>query len=427
MAAVVVFFLSWVALPSVPSEEEISKLLARQKQAFEDDQKMARDPGHNAFIDPQLSPFWGRKSIEYKAQSKAADVVMALRAFGFLGGDDEHKSIAILRRKRDVDLNKAVEDFSAFLPVLRSALLRPAFILPSSEFPHFESQGSNYIALRSIAQALSAYAEVQLADGKGPAALDASLDILALSKLAVGQRAHPLIMTMISSAIQSTGQETLGYVLQGWSDWSEGDLRKALAALKSSSVSAQLGVECLDYELWAAQNTFSRKPDPQSGALVRLPGVWQREWRLYQNDYYPYLEAARARRPQFSGNMTQYTTSSWFLGQHSWMSQLMMPNFERVVSLLEVSHQRQDFLHLYTELLLQKRQGRLPKELSPQWLGRLDPVHISYRVEKGEPHLEYDLESGLAQALPKARGVKRNGGARWENLMHAHWVLPVAP
>ena len=65
LTALVVFYLSWVALPSVGSEDEVKKLLARQQQAFEEDQKQALDASQNAFIDPQLSPYWGRKSVEH--------------------------------------------------------------------------------------------------------------------------------------------------------------------------------------------------------------------------------------------------------------------------------------------------------------------------------------------------------------------------
>lgn len=423
LAAVVVFSLSWVALPSVHSAEKVSELLARQQRNFEEDQKLARDPQQNAFIDPQWSPFWGRKSVEAKPHSKVEDAATALRDFGFLGSDDRAE-IAVFRRQRNPALARAETDFREVLPALDQALHRSAFILPSAEAPHFETQALNYLALRSIAQALSAYSEVKLADGNESAALDATLQILALAKLVVGQKAHPLITVMIAAAIQTTGQETLGYLLQSSSHWNEGQLRKTLAALQSSPVSARLGLEALEHEFWVAQNTFAKGLDSRAPAMMRLPGVWGREWRLYQNDYTRCLEAARSGRPVPN---SVYTDANWYLGRQGWLSSMTMPNFERALSLLEVSHQRQDFLHLYTELLLYKRQGRLPKELSPQWLRRLDPTHVSYRVEKGEPHLEYDLDSGLARTLPKASGAKRNGAARWENLMQAHWVMPVAP
>lgn len=428
LAAVAVFYLSWVALPSVRSEDKVNELLARQKQLFEADQKLAGDARQNAFIDPQLSLFWGRRSVEHQPQSQLGEAVMAMSSFGFLSQEPAGESgIPALRRQGSQSLDRAVGHFTTWLPVVRGALRRSAFILPSSKPPDFESEGPSLLGLRSMAQGLSAYAEVQLADGKPSEALEAALNILTLAKLIVSQKAHPLITTMIASAVQSTGQDTLGYLLQTSPDWSEADLERMLAALRSSAVSAQMGVECMEYDLWVAENAFAQSPDPKSGRLLRFPGVWRREWRLYQNDYFPPLELARAGHPPSSAQMPKYTALSWFLGQRGFMSQLTMPNFERVTTLLDVSRQRQDFLHLYVQLLLQKRQGRLPKELSSQGLGTLDPAHLSYRVEKGEPSLQYDLNPGLAQGLPKASGVKRNGAARWENLMQARWALPVAP
>jgi len=429
LVAVVVFFFSWVALPSVRSEEEVKKLLARQQQAFEDDQKLARDPERNAFIQPQLAPFWGRKSVEYKSQSNAADIVSGLRVFGFLRKpDDQAMQLASLWKSKDAALLKAVGDFEAFQPVLRKTVERPCFILPCAQPPDFESEPANFLSQRSIAQALSAYAEVKLADGKPAAALEASLEILALSRLLVAQKAHPLISAMVASAIQTTGQETLSYVLQSAPPLKEAELRKALEALKSSAVDRELGLQAMEYELWVAQNSFQKSPETGllKGPLMRAPGVWRREWRLYQNDYYPFVEAARARQPFNTNWVNQFSLLKWFMGQHSLASQSLLPNFERVMNLLEVSRQRQDFLHLYVELLLQKRLGHLPKELSPQWLGKLDPNHLTYRVEKGEPHLEYDLDSGLAKALPQASAPSR-GSARWENLMRPRWAIPVAP
>lgn len=427
LVAVVVFYCSWVALPSVRAEDEVRQLLARQQKAYEEDQKLARDASQNAFIDPQLAPYWGRKSVEWKPQSKAEDVTTALREFGFLSRKDQSE-IGVFRRQREAAFEKAVSNFEAFHPALRAVLQRPYFIVPAPESPDFESENANFLAQRSIAQALSACAEVRLAEGKPTAALDTALEILALARLVVSQKAHPLITVMIASALQTTGQETLSYVLQSSRHWKKEDLNKALTALQSSPVSRELGLECLEYELWVAQNSFHKSPDLGfwKVPLMRAPGVWQREWRLFQNDYYPLVEAARTRQPFPTSWLNQSVMPAWLLGQHSLTSQTLLPNFERVMNLLEVSQQRQQFLHLYVELLLKKEQGGLPKELSAQWLGRLDPKRLAYQVEKGEPQLEYDLEPGLAQTLPPA-GPQRSGAARWENLMRPRWSIPVAP
>ncbi len=427
LLAVAVCYLSWVAMPSVRSENEIEELLARQQRAYEDDQRLARDPERNAYIDPQLAPFWGRKSLEFKNASKASQVMTAMRAYGFLGNEDEKGSqVAALWKKKDSGLRTATAEFAAFQPALRKTLSRTAFVFPSSEAPFVETEMPNFLALRSIAQALSAYAEVQLADGHPAAALDASLDILALARLSVGQKAHPLIMTVMASAIQTTGQETIGYLLQASSAWSETELRKLLSALESNPVTPELRLDSMEYELWVARNTFRRPPGTLFGSAGRLPGVWQREWRLFQNDYYPSVQSARAGTVTPAPAAAQAGPLAWYLGQHSVMAQWTMPNFERVNSLLEISRERQGFLRLYAELLLRKRQGKLPATLSPEEARGLAFKSLRYQVEIGEPRLEYDLNPRLAQALPQA-GRRQPGSARWENLMQAHWVLPVAP
>lgn len=427
LLALGVGYCSWVALPSVRSEAEVKALLARQEQAHQQDQKQARDPQHNAFVDPELSPFWGRKSVEYRKDSKAAEIVAALRAYGFLGNEDEKGSqVGLLWKKKEGGLRTAAADFAAFLPILRKALGREIFVFPGSGLPDAETEMPNYLALRSIAQALSAYAEVQLADGHRAAALEAGLDILALARLSIGQKAHPLIMTVMASALQTTGQETISYLLQSSSDWSEAELRKLLEGLSSSPVTAPLLLESMEYELWVAQNTFRKPPGTLFGAAGRMPGVWQREWRLFQNDYYPYVQAARSGTALPVPQPAQGGLLGWVTGQHSSMAQLSMPNFQRVQALLEVSRQRQEFLRLYAELLLKKKQGKMPVSLSPEESRGLNFKSLRYRLEKGEPRLEYDLDSRLAQALPQA-GRRQPGSARWENLMQAHWVLPVSP
>jgi hypothetical protein len=139
---------------------------------------------------------------------------------------------------------------------------------------------------------------------------------------------------------------------------------------------------------------------------------------LFQNDYIPVLRAGRNHQTVSMAWTTSFGMSNWLMGQHSWLTALVMPSYDRVFKLLEVNRQRQDFLRLYVHLLLER-----PARLDGKWLGSLNSKAITYRLEKGQPSLAYDLEAGLAAALP---GSKLAIG-RWQTLMGAHWALPVEP
>jgi len=421
VAAVVVLYLSWCALPSVHSEAEVKQVLSSQQQAFEEDQKVSKDLALNAFLDPQFAPYWGRKSVEMRPNSPVADTVSAMREYSILGAAKDPQTARLWQRK-DGALRKAAADFAVLNSSLQKVLARPYFVIPNSQVPSIDSETANFLAQRNLAQALSAYAEVQIADGKPEVALGTALEILSLAKLVVSQKSHNLIGIMVASALQTTGQETLAAVLQSSNRWSPTSLHQALAGLESTFVSPDLALESLECELWLAQNYFRAKPDT---ALGKIPGLWSREWRLYQNDYFPAIQAMRAHQPVNLAWVSQFSVMNWLLGQHSWVSGTVFPNFNRISGLLELGRQRRDFLHLYAELLLQQAEGKLPSSLDPKSLGRLVPGRVSYLNAKGQPQLTYEIDPVLARQLPGVPPAGRSSAA-WQTLMQPHWALPVS-
>ena len=422
VAALAVLYGSWIALPSVHSEADVRQLLSTQQRAFEEDQKASRDLTQNAFLDPQFAPYWGRKSVEMKPGSPVADTVLAMREYSSVSAAKDPQT-ARLWKQKDVGLHKATADFVAMHSSLQKVLARPYFIIPWTQAPSFESESANFLALRNLAQGLSAYAEVQLADGKPEAALETALEILALAKLVVSQKSHSLIGTMVALALQTTGHVTVAAVLQSSDRWKPGPLRQALAVLESRFVSPDLALASLEAEFWFTQNYFQGKPP---STFSKLPGLWNREWRLFQNDYFPAVQALRNHQPVNLGWMNQLSAMNWLLGQHSWVSGTLLPNFNRISSLLETGRQRRDFLHLYTELLLRQAEGQLPASLDPKSLGQLVPNRLGYRVVQGRPQLSYELDPLLARELPSAPPAGLNT-ALWQNLMRPRWALPVSP
>lgn len=416
LAAVAVLYASWVAFPPVQFAAEARQALDHQQQAFEADQKLAADPAKNAFIDPQLSQFWGRRSLEFRDKSAVSQVTSAMRAFGFLAGE-QSAAVADLWNRKDPGLRKAVAEFEQLRPTLKRALSCPFYVLPQANPPDLESDPDNVLAHRAIAQALSAYAEVQLADGKPDQALAATAEIFQLARLLVARRSHSSIDVMVASAIQVTGQETLGYLLQS-GRLKPQQLRPWLEVLRTTPFTPEIVLDSMEYELWVGRSFIEHPPKSmQGGKLSYLPGLWQREWRLFQNDYIPVLRASRNHQAVTISWMGSFGLSNWLMGQHSWVTALYMPNYERVFKILEVTRQRQDFLRLYVHLLLER-----PATLDSKWIGSLNSKAITYRLENGGPSLSYDLDAGLAATLP----TSKLSIGRWQTLMGAHWALPVA-
>lgn len=413
LAASLAIYVSWVSWPTVPSAAQASQVLQQQQQAFKADQKEATNPSKNAFIDPELSRFWGRKSVEFQEKSRASLVASSLRDFGFLSGN-QRASVTDLWNRKDEGLVKAVRDFEAFLPTLERALAHPLYILPQTSPPTFDSEIGNLMAHRTLAQALSAYAEVQLARGRPDGALQACLQIFQLSKLLISQRSHSLMNAMVSSAVQTTGQETLAYVLQSTNLKPE-QLRPWLELLANQWLTDEVELDCAEFELWTAQNFFQHPPKSvPMGRLAFFPGVWSREWRLFQNDYLSVLNGIRTHQPATLGWAGSFGAGNWVLGQHSWFTALLMPDYSRVGKLFELAHQRQDFLRLYVRLLLER-----PVCIESEWLGSLKVKGLTYRLENGKPHLSYKLPSDLVSQLP----TPQPGPACWQSLMLPLWEI----
>ncbi|MBS2039615.1 hypothetical protein JST97_31810 [bacterium] len=410
-------YASWVALPPVHSAPEIQQALQHQQLAFETDQKEATDSSRNAFLDPQLSQFWGRKKLEYRDQSRPAQVASELRKFGFLSGQ-QSESVVDLWKRQDPALLKAVSDFEGLQPVLARALSRPLFIVPFSSPPNFDSDLGNLLAHRVIAQSLSAYVEIQLAAGQSDRALASCAEIFQLARLLLSQRSHNLMGLMLASAVQTTAQETLAYVLQS-ARLKPDQLRPWLEQLATTPLTEEVEIGCVEFELWVARNLFEHPPaSVPIGKLAFFPGVWSREWRLYQNDYAPMLIAMLKHQPLPGLGSSSFGWGAWFLGRHSWLTAMVMPNYDRVLKTMEIVQKRQDFLRLYVRLLVER-----PSSLNHTWLGSLDPKSLVYQLENGEPHLSYSLAPALASLLPAPQA----GPPAWQALMRPTWALPGAP
>ncbi|MBT9587485.1 hypothetical protein IV102_29355 [bacterium] len=425
LLAVVLSYFAWVSFPPSRYEAQSTAILKRQQENFSAYQKLAADPTKNAFSDPVMVEYWGRKNKEYRDHSKAQEAITALARWGSCSEWKDTQLGQALGRKEPAAV-EAVTAFEKLYPHLSEVIRRPHFVATYDEPPSLLTIVPNLVALRKIAQALSCYSEVCMLRGQQDKALQANLQIFELGHLLTRQNTW-LIQSMLAVANQGIGSQTLCYLLQQSSaGWPVAELEKILLTLEKTQLPSDMLVNPLEAELYGMQNSLQAVVKGDDALALRFfPGLLQREWRLYKNDYLPMLLDIEATGST-QRVLPRENLGQWLLGQHGYASAVVIPNLKNAISQSQLARQRQAFLHLYVKLLILKSRGHLPATLAQlvsagfKPLGDLDLDRVEYRVKPLQIRLK--LEPELAAVTFQPAGWA--GSVHWDNLLRPEWVLP---
>lgn len=374
LAFLVFSYAGWVSYPPSRHAAEARELHQRLQTQFEQSQRWARDPQKNAYLDPQFLPYWGRKDLEHRPGSEPERIVNALTEWSDLA---QKKPAGIEKNPSDPKLQAAIQEFQPLLAGWTEATHKPAFVAPESSPPHFETVVPNYLALRNLAQAASAYSHWLITQGRGDEALQHQLVTLRMSRKLAGEPAG-LLSTMIAIACGDVARLTIQKILvQPNCTLSPQLLKELLSTLEQTQLPAERISQSFETEYYVFHNSFL-DPKSQSSQMLNqlygpwqrfLPGVQQRESRMATNDYMDLLESFRNDSPQGFQQKVQSMNEggplgNWWTGRHSLVSTLLIPNLVQSQNHLSLARRRQSFLHLQASLQSYRRQhGSWPQSL----------------------------------------------------------------
>jgi hypothetical protein len=417
-------YFAWVSFPPSRYESEAAAILSRRKERFESHQNQAREVGKNAFSDPHWVEYWGRQNREYRPNSPVEQGVQAMRQWS-VASEWKATHLEKALTQKDPALLQAVADFEAWFPKLCQVLKQPCFVAPEDQPPSMNTIMPNWLAFRSIAHGLSAYSEVCLLRHQPDKALEVASQIFELEFLLTRDSDY-LLQSMVGLSVQAIGSQTLAYLLQEPGlKWPISSLERLAQTLEKTQLPQDLMIQALEMELFAAQNTlqeFHKGPANDAWLLRFLPGLLQREWRLYKNDYVPMLMDVAAQRPPQSPSSKGGATP-WLLGQHGYVSDMMIPNLNKAILLSRLAQQRQAFVHLYVRLLILQLQKQLPDSLQAAAIKPLAGLNLNQVSYRSRPlRLSLQLEPELSAVSPET--FDKSISPRWQSLSGPNWLLP---
>lgn len=432
-----VFYAAWITYPSSKYSVQLKEIYDRAQARHEASQIDAKNAKTNGYLDPTFLPYWGRKDIESKPDGQLA------RQFKKLddSSDTRNGKEMGLEGKalvQDPQTKALFDEFGAVYDKLHLALALPKFVPPDDKPTDASTLVPNFIAYRAVEQYLSAYAEYLSLSGQSDRALAVCQDMFRFSK-AINAGGHTLIQLMISVATRAISQATLAMVLQTGPAGNTGVLQELSKVLADTQFNESDFLDALEDEYYMIANSVAqigKKPvagfDETGSKWYRLPGLVSREFRMYQNDYYPILEKARQGDYSSPDWFARFGWSQWLTGQHAYLSSMAIPNSTKAHFQLDLSRKRQAFLHLYVELLLARQKtAKWPanlKELEASGFKALEPLDldkVAYEVKGDTMELKLTLTE---QEMPHPPSdMNQPGYQEWRILDRAEWVMHEPP
>jgi hypothetical protein len=424
----------WALYPPSRYAAQLQEVYQGAQARHEASQLNAKNAATNGYLDPTFLPYWGRKNIEGKPNSELAAQLKKLDNYSDLHAGKEQ---GLEQKVGDPQTGQLFSEFGAIYDKLHQALALPKFVPPDDQPVNAGTLVPNFLAFRSLEQYLSAYAEYLSLSGQSDRALAVCQDMLRFSKV-VNSDGSTLIQLMISVATRAISQSTLAMVLQTGSAGRPAVLQELSKTLTETQFSEEDFLNAFYGEYYMVTNSvlqLGQKPlveGQDTNAIVyRLPGLVSREFRLYQNDYFPILEKARQGDYRVPDWLMNFGWFDWFTGQHAYLSGIVIPNSTRAHLVLELSRKRQAFLQLYIELLLaRQKSGKWPATLKDLQAGGFKPLppldltKVAYQVEGDKMELKLSLSE---QEQPNPARASVNTNQEWEILDRADWVLHQPP
>lgn len=429
------FFGVWVTYPPARYQEQSQEILKRYSEREAEERALASKSEENAYLDEIFLPFWGRKGIEDKSENSVQPNLDAVTLYADLVQAKDTKLDELVTQK-DPKVEQAFAQYSKFYSDFQRMVAKPNFLVPYDIPGDYQTLVPNFIHYRSLVQHNTAYAEYLTLTGKTNEALNVSSDNIRLSHN-FGRQSCSLISAMISIACQNIAQQSAVMVFQTNRVAPDGPtLERFLKTLEETQALRSRIVSALEVEFYFAMNTFELVKNKQDlealdgfnlGAFSSVPGLMDREIRLFQNDYIPILEAVREEREVDLSWASSFGLPTWFLGKHGFFSALIIPNFPRVLATQETTQCRQAFLHLYASILLTSaKTGQWPTSLKAleesgyKPLTGLDLAKVEYKVDGAKMSLLLDHPDNeiLNSIVNRSQDF-----AEWEALAGRTWKL----
>lgn len=435
LVILVVLYAIWVMFPSAKYSAQLKEVYDRAQARHDAIQLNAKDAATNGYLHPTFLPYWGRKNIEGKPDSELARQFKKLDDYSDMrNGKEQGLEGAAL--SADPQTSALFNEFGAVYDKLHQALALPKFTPPDDRPIDASTLVPNFIAFRAMEQYLSAYAEYLSLSGQTDRALAVCQDMLRFSE-AVNSDGSTLIQLMISVATKAISQSTLAMVLQTGSAGSPAVLQELSKTLGSTHYSESDYMDAMEGEYYMIANSVAQMGkksmvdfDDSGAKLFQLPGLGNREFRMYQNDYFPILEKLRQGDYAVPDWLVNFSWGQWFTGQHAYLSCIVIPNSTKAHLQLELSRKRQAFLQLYIELLLARQKtGKWPASLKDlagfKPLEPLDLSKVSYQVQGDKMELKLTLtEQEQPNPVKDANG---NDYQEWQILDRSEWVMHEPP
>lgn len=328
--------LFWLNSPAVKDPALVSEMVKKAQDHFDEQQKTARDPAQNGYIDPKLLPVW-------KPQADPNDP-LRLKLDGWLKAasslsESKMLSNQTLRSPAVLALHK---ELKPTLDEIRRSFEKPEFAMPldtiSVNNPDF-----NLYGLRVCAYAISAEAEVD-ASGKNYQTLVATVnDLLTLAKhlesfdLLVN---HATAITMRRIATGTILVSTTPKSALTGAEWSQ--LAQATekgapeGKILKSVLEAEFGETCLSLD-----HLISSEGSQNGDAGYIARKLLKREGRIYKNRMIDVIKSSDPMAELHKLNSMDGSEGAYFSGTYGKMTSSFIPDFEVVDTLFEYYRRRE--------------------------------------------------------------------------------------
>lgn len=358
----VALFAGWVSYPPARHKAAIEQASQRYAARSAEQLKRAQDKSQNGLFEPRFYDWWGPKSVRKDPPAAAAPIAAWNKYSEAAQGEPvDHRG---LLARRDQDYLKARAAFAKDLPALLRAFNRPVFAADKQLGLDDEGEQINFLALRSIVQALTAYGVSLSFEGKTDEGVLAILPALQLGRHLMGDR---LNTDMIGVALQAIAENGILSCLQAGRIRDEQTWRKITQTVQDSLSPAHEMAWAVEGDVAVAQDAFEHPQNvPELQPYTRIPGLLPREVRRYNNDMAELLQSAQAQEVvTIDPQRVRWSAGNWLLGRVGLLSSSMLSSYGRASEQLALGRRRLVVLHTLAalELYHQKRKA-YPNQLA---------------------------------------------------------------